>query len=91
MAPPPVELPRLRMRHALLEAAPELAGLLGGEGGVGTVGGLKNAAAAAGSSASAAAALRSSSSSSSPQRKQSLLHPRSSFDAEKTEEEQVVR
>ena len=89
MAPYPVELPRLRMRHALLEAAPELAGLLG-ESGSGNVGGVavggrslkKNAL-------SAASSLRSPSS---PQgKRQASQDRRSSFDAEKTEEEQVVR
>lgn len=89
MAPLPVELPRLRMRHALLEAAPELAELLGGESNNTVVGG--GASRRNDGSAAASVALRSPSPSSSPQRKQQLLNHRSSFDAENTEEEQVVR
>jgi len=88
MSPAPVELPRLRMRHALLEAAPELAELLGESGSVG--GGWSTGGGGGGrgrKNASASVALRSPS----PQGKRQAMDRRSSFDAEKTEEEQVVR
>jgi hypothetical protein len=87
MSPAPVELPRLRMRHALLEAAPELAELLGESGSVGGGWSTGGGGGRGRKNASASVALRSPS----PQGKRQAMDRRSSFDAEKTEEEQVVR